>query len=122
MAMKDFRDLQVWRKAHELALAIYPATRSFPDEERFGETSQIRRAATSIPGNIAEGCGGRSDAELAHFLGIALRSASEVEYRLLLARDLEWLDAVTHDRLHEAVTEVKRMLAAFIKRLESGSG
>ena len=120
--MKDFRDLQVWRKAHELTLAIYPATRAFPDDERFGETSQIRRAAASIPGNIAEGCGGRSDAELAHFLGIAMRSASEVEYRLLLARDLEWLDAATHDRLHEAVTEVKRMLAAFIKRLESSSG
>lgn len=87
--MKDFRSLQVWEKAHRLALEIYKATQDFPREESYGLTSQLRRAAASIPTNIAEGCGRGSDRELAQFIQIAVGSASEVEYLLELSHDLE---------------------------------
>ena len=89
--MKDFRKLEVWEKAHALTLSVYHAADPFPREELYGLTSQIRRAAVSIPTNIAEGCGRGSEAELARFLQIAMGSASEVEYELLLARDLGFL-------------------------------
>ena len=95
--MQNFRDLKVWRKAHAVALSVYAATAPFPAAERYGLTSQMRRAAFSIPSNIAEGCGRPSNAELAHFLHIALESASELEYFLLLARDLQLLTAKGHD-------------------------
>jgi four helix bundle protein len=78
--MKDFRTLTVWQKAHQLTLAVYKATRGFPKEEMYGLTSQVRRASSSIPANIAEGCGRDGDAELARFFQIAMGSASELEY------------------------------------------
>ena len=84
--MQDFRQLKVWRKAHSLALAIYKGTVRFPRTELYGLTSQIRRACVSIPANIAEGCGRGGDPELGRFLQIAMGSASELEYHLLLAR------------------------------------
>ena len=115
--MKDFRKLKVWEKAHQLTLSIYRATRGFPAEERYGETAQIRRASSSVPGNIAEGCGRGTDADFAHFLQMAMGSASELECRLLLARDLEWLDAESHQTLEAQATEVKRMLASLIRKL-----
>ena len=93
--MKDFRNLKVWEKSHQLALAVYKATSTFPRHELYGLTSQIRRACASIPANIAEGCGRSGDAELARFLQIAMGSASELEYHLLLARDLGFLPAPT---------------------------
>ena len=77
--MKDFRQLQVWEKSHQLALGVYKATQDFPKEELYGLTSQIRRASTSIPTNIAEGCGRGTDPEFARFLQIAMGSASETE-------------------------------------------
>ena len=86
--MRDFRDIKAWQKGHRLALAVYQATKRFPTEERYGLKSQARRAAASIPTNIAEGCGRDSEAEFARFLRIAAGSASELEYLLLLARDL----------------------------------
>src|SRR2546430_6003358 len=82
--MKDFRKLQVWEKAHQLALALYQVTASFPRDETYGLVSQIRRAAASIPSNIAEGCGRDGDPELSRFCTIARGSASELEYQLLL--------------------------------------
>lgn len=88
--MRDFRQLKVWAKAHSLTLAVYRATAAFPREEQYGLTSQLRRAAASIPTNLAEGCGRYGDAELARFVGIAAGSASEVEYLLMLARDLKY--------------------------------
>lgn len=81
--MKDFRKLQIWEKSHVLVLSVYKQTKSFPKEELFGLTSQIRRAAASIPANIAEGCGRGSDAELARFAQISMGSASELEYHIL---------------------------------------
>lgn len=115
--MKDFRNLQVWEKAHALTLDIYKATASFPREELYGLTSQIRRSCASVPTNIAEGCGRSGDAELARFMQISMGSASELEYQLLLVHDLNYLDDKIYTELHEKVSEVKRMLASFIKTL-----
>lgn len=116
--MRDFRNLQVWEKAHILALNVYKATAFFPKGEIYGLTSQIRRSSTSIPTNIAEGYGRNGDAELARFMTISMGSASEVEYQLLLAHDLDYLSQDAYIVLHEKVIEVKRMLAGFIKTLK----
>jgi len=119
--MKNFKQLKVWQKAHHVTLNIYKATRKFPKEELYGLTSQIRRAASSIAANIAEGCGRTGDAELARFLQIFMGSASEVEYHLLLAHDLELLDAQFFNSLSNDVTEIKRMLSSLIKKLRAES-
>lgn len=116
--MKNFRDLKVWEKAHSLALGCYGATSSFPKQEIFGIVSQIRRSASSIPANIAEGCGRRGNAELHRFLQIAMGSASELEYHLLLSRDLNFLKTDLYDHLQTQVTEIKRMLAALIRKVD----
>ena len=117
--MKDFRELKVWEKSHHLALAAYTATARFPKDELYGLTSQIRRSCSSIPANIAEGCGRNGDAELARFLQIAMGSASELEYHLLLSRDLGLMDVANHDQLAQETTEIKRMLASFIQKLKA---
>lgn len=117
--MKDFRGLKAWQKAHQLTLDIYKTTRRFPKEELYGLTSQIRRASVSVASNIAEGCGRGGDAELARFLQMAMGSASEVEYQLMLTRDLGFMDPETHLRLHEQVCEVKRMLTSFLQKLKA---
>ena len=101
-----------------MALAVYKATADFPSDELYGLTSQMRRSCVSIPANIAEGCGRGSDADLARFLQIAAGSASELEYHLLLANELDILDTADHKRLTRKVTEVKRMLTSFIKKLK----
>jgi four helix bundle protein len=115
--MSDYRKLAVWEKAHQLTLAVYKATESFPKEELYGLTSQMRRAAISIPSNIAEGTGRGSDPELARFLQIALGSAHEVEYQALLARDLGCLNEEYYQKLYQQIEEVKRMLNGLITRL-----
>ncbi len=117
--MKAFKQLTVWQKSHELVLEIYRVTTKFPKEELYGLTSQIRRCSSSIPANIAEGCGRAGDAELARFLQIAMGSASELEYHLLLAYDLQILSEVDHKRLTRQVIEVKRMLTSFIRKLKA---
>ena len=115
--MRDFKQLKVWEKAHRLVLDTYRNARGFPAEERYGLTAHLLKSATSVPSNIAEGCGRRSDTELAHFLGIAAGSASETEYQLLLARDLGYLVGSNYQELDAQVNEVKRMLNAFIQKL-----
>ncbi|MCB1227635.1 MAG: four helix bundle protein [Verrucomicrobiales bacterium] len=117
--MKDFRQLQVWQKAHEFVLALYSVTQQFPKDELYGLTSQIRRASVSIPSNIAEGCGRQGDPELARFCQIAMGSASEVEYQLMLAHDLHYINALDHERLSQQLTELKRMLNAFLQKLKA---
>ncbi len=119
--MRNFRDLKVWEKGHRLTLAVYSVTAEFPRDELYGLTSQMRRSCASIPANIAEGCGRSGDAELARFLRIAMGSASELEYHLLLARDLNLLNASEHERLTKEVTEVKRMLTSFVQKLTAES-
>ena len=117
--MQDFRGLKVWRKSHELVLGIYRTTHGFPKDERFGLTAQLRKSTCSIPTNIAEGCGRGSDADFTRFLQVALGSASEVEYWLLLANDLNLLRSSDYRRLRLATIEVKRMLVALIQTLRS---
>ena len=112
--MKDFKELRVWQKAHALTLEIYQATRSFPRDEIYGLISQIRRAAVSVGANIAEGCGRRSDGELRRFLQIARGSASELEYHLLLARDLKLLANDTYQSFKKQLIEVQRMLTSLV--------
>ena len=95
------------------------ATASFPDQERYGLTSQIRWSCASIPANIAEGCGRDGQVEFARFLAIAAGSASELEYHLLLAHDLRLLDGEVHERLDREVNDIKRMLNVLIQRLKA---
>ncbi len=115
--MGDYRKVDVWVRAHRLTLEVYRATRALPKEELFGLTSQLRRAASSIPANIAEGCGRNGDAELARFLAIALGSSNELDYHLLLARDLGYLPQADYDTLAFEAQGVSRMIAAFIDTL-----
>lgn len=115
--MKDFRELKVWEKAHRLTLQVYRITKDFPADEQFGLTVQLRRAAASVPTNIAEGCGRDSERELARFMSIAAGSASEVEYQLLLACNLDYMQDATYRELNQQVNEIKRMLNSFIQKL-----
>ena len=115
--MKDFRKLKVWEKAHALTVDVYRASGRFPKNEMFGLTAQIRRASVSIASNLAEGCGRRTDGELGRFATFAMGSASEVEYQLLLARDLGYLDVSEAAGLSERVVEVKRMIGGLMSRL-----
>src|SRR6266571_1448782 len=117
--MKDFRQLTVRQKSHELTLGVYELTASFPREELYGLTSQIRRAASSIPANLAQGCGADGDTELARYCRIARASASELEYHLLLGRDLKLTSTEAYERLTERVVEVKRMLTGLIQKLNA---
>ena len=114
-AVKDFRELKVWQKAHQLTLAVYQITATFPREELYGLTTQLRRSSSSVSANLAEGCGRNGDAELARFCSIAPGSASELPYHLLLARDLSLLQAKDYQRLAQQTTEVKRMLTALLQ-------
>ena len=115
--MKDFRDLTVWNRAHALVLRLYEVTAKFPKAEVYGLASQLRRSAASVPANIAEGCGRVGDAEFVRFLYIAMGSASETEYHLILAKDLGLIDESQTTDLFGAIREVKRMLASLITRV-----
>jgi four helix bundle protein len=117
--MQDFKKLKVWEKGHQLTLAIYKLTARFPKEELYGLTSQMRRAAASIVSNIAEGCGRTGRADFGRFLQMATGSASELEYQLLLAHDLNFLKAEEYQNLERGVVEVKRMLSSLMQRLRS---
>jgi len=116
--MKDFKELKVWQKAHQLTLKVYRCSKQFPSDERFALTAHLCKTATSIPSNIAEGCGREGDRELARFLTIATGSASELEYQLLLARDLNYLPADSHTAINAQVCELRRMLYRFVQSLK----
>ncbi len=120
-AMQDFRRLHVWKKAHEEVLSVYRVTRQFPIEERFGLTSQMRRCAISIPANLAEGCGRQQGPDSARFYQVAMGSASELEYYVLLAYGLEFLDEAAHAKLLANVTEIKRMLPSLIRKTRAAA-
>ena len=117
--MKDFRSLKVWEKAHILTLSIYKTTEKFPKQEMYALTSQIQRAAVSIPANIAEGCGKDSDAELKRYFLIGMGSASELEYLLLLAHDLGYLQTDIYQPMTKDLVEIRKMLNAFIQKLKA---
>jgi len=119
--VQDFKNLKVWKSAHDLTLDVYSATRPFPPEETFGLRMQMRRSAASIGLNIAEGCGRRGDAEFGRFLQIAMGSASELEYQVMLAKDLSFLSAPQALRLSASVQEVKKMTAVLLRKLRAES-
>jgi four helix bundle protein len=115
--MKDFRGPSVWEKAHAVTVGIYHATQSFPREETYGITSQMRRCSSSVAANIAEGCGRRGNAEFARFLAMAMGSASELEYFLLLSHDRGYLKSDDYSRLGEEVASMRRMLNGLISKI-----
>jgi four helix bundle protein len=117
--MQDYRKLLVWEKAHQYVLSIYDMTVKFPNEERYGLTSQIRRATVSMPANIAEGCGRETNNELRRFLYIAMGSGSEVDYYLLLIHDLKWIETAEYQRLSSELNSIQRMLNDFIQKLKT---
>lgn len=108
--MRDFHTLKIWQRSHQLTLDVYEATRLFPSEELFGLTSQLRRAVASIPTNIAEGCGRASNKDFAHFLQISIGSLSEVEYELLLANSLNYIEENNYRILSDETVAVRKMI------------
>jgi len=119
--MRNYKDLRVWEEAHRLTLSVYKATQAFPKEERFGLTSQIRRAAASFPANLAEGCGRRSDGEMARYVQIAMGSGAELSYHLLLAWDLGFLKNEEHAEMDAQVERVMRMLSSLSAKVRNPS-
>jgi four helix bundle protein len=117
--VQDFRNLKVWQKAHAVVLEVYRATSAYPKEELFGLTSQTRRSASSVPTNMAEGCGRGSDADFARFLWMSNGSAYELDYQLLLARDLQYLNPNLYQELAAKLEEVKRMLAGLLATVKT---
>jgi four helix bundle protein len=119
--MRSYKTLIVWQRAHKLVLEVYKTTDSFPVSERYGLTSQIRRAAVSIPANIAEGCSRGTDLDTAHFFQIGLGSAAELSYELLLARDLGFMSDDSYQSMVSEVEEISRMLNTLAKQFR-GNG
>ena len=119
--MQDYKKLRVWEKAHALTLAVYRITKEFPKDELFGLTSQLRRASFSIGANIAEGSGRSSKHEFNHFISYAIGSASEVEYFLLLAKDLRYISADEYTKVEDSANEIKRTLISLSKRIKQSN-
>lgn len=117
--MQNYKDLKVWEKAHKLTLEVYKKSNSFPREEMYGLTSQLRRASVSIPSNIAEGCGRYRTNDFAQFLQIALGSTNETEYQFLLAKDLGYLSEENYSSIEVKTNEIKAMLISFIKKVRN---
>ena len=115
--MQNYKDLKVWEKAHQFTLMVYEVSKLFPKEELYGLTNQLRRAASSTPANIAEGCGKNTKADFANFLNIALGSANESEYFILLAKDLTYINTEKFEMLSKLVNEIKAMLIALIAKV-----
>ncbi|MGN6163252.1 MAG: four helix bundle protein [Flavisolibacter sp.] len=106
--MQDYKELKVWEKAHKFTLSVYEASKTFPKDELYSLTNQLRRATSSIPANIAEGCGKNTQTEFAHFLNIVLGSANESEYFLILSRDLNYLDQNKFSELIKVLMKLKQ--------------
>jgi len=117
--MQNYKDLKVWEKSHQFTLGVYETTKAFPKEEMYSLTNQLRRAASSIPANIAEGCGKNTQPEFAHFLNISLGSANEAEYFLILSKDLKYLNDNSFNNLFSIINEIKAMLIALIAKVRS---
>ena len=118
--MQDYHNLTMWQRSHSLTVEIYKITQEqFPKEELFGQTNQIRRAAASIPTNIAEGCGRNSRAELSQYLNIAAGSASEVEYEILLAKDTGYLTPEQFTALSKEICEIRSMIKKYMIQLRT---
>lgn len=119
--MQNYKELKVWGKAHHFTLKVYEVSKSFPKDELYSLTNQLRRAASSIPANIAEGCGKNSQSEFAHFLNISLGSANEAEYFLILSKDLNYLNTDDFTKLSVSINEIKAMLITLINKVREAS-
>jgi len=117
--MQNYKELIVWVKSHQTTLNIYKISAVFPKEEQYGLTNQLRRSCTSIPANIAEGCGRPSQKDFVHFLSISLGSANEVEYFLLLANDLGYISQKKYESLKDEINQIKAMLISLITKIRS---
>lgn len=117
--MSTFRDLKIWQKSMNFVTHIYKETECFPDSEKYGLVSQIRRSAVSIPSNIAEGYGRNSDGDFHRFLNISMGSLFEVQTHLQIAQNLDYIDDSTNNQLYELSREIERMLSSFIRSLNS---
>jgi four helix bundle protein len=115
--MQDFKKLVVWELSHLVTLDVYKATKLFPKEELFALTSQIRRAAYSVPLNLAEGCGRFTQADKAHFFQIAFGSLQELEYSIILSKDLGYLNEVEFEKLNIKINEIKQKLISLISKV-----
>jgi len=115
--MKTYTELFVWQKAMELVTSVYRETRNFPKEEIYGLTSQIRRSAVSIPSNIAEGFGRKSQQDFIRFLKISMGSLFELQTQLRIAKNLEYIGEVKFNAVFEDTREIERMLSAFIQSI-----
>jgi four helix bundle protein len=116
--LKTFKDLLVWQKSYQLCLSIYKITKTYPQEEKFGLTSQMRRSSVSIPSNIAEGYGRKTTQEYIYSCYVAYGSLCELETQLLLSTDLDYMNRENFGNIEENLREVERMLKALIKSLE----
>lgn len=117
--MQNYKELKVWEKAHQLTLKVYRASKLFPKEELYSLTNQLRRASSSVPANIAEGCGKNTQPDFANFLNIALGSANEAEYFLLLSKDLGYLPESDYTSLSDNINEIKAMLISLIQKVRN---
>ena len=115
--LKNYKELKVWQKAYQLCLEVYKITKGFPKDETYGLVSQIRRAAVSVPSNIAEGYGRKTTGEYIYALYIAYGSTCELETQILISRDLDYIEAEAFDRLQKEIGDVERMLKGLIKSL-----
>lgn len=115
--MKDYKKYLVWQKSHQLTLDVYKLSAKYPREETFNLVSQIKRSSSSIPTNIAEGCGRKSDKDFSRFLYISFGSANELEYQMLLSKDLDFISAEDYEKIQLQTEEIKKMLSALIKTL-----
>ena len=116
--MMDFKKLKVWEKSHELVIDLYKMSKTFPKEEMYGITSQLRRSALSITNNIAEGCGRNSKSELNRFITISLGSACEVENLLIVCKDLDYVNESKYIKLNNRLTEIKKMMSSYSVKIE----
>jgi four helix bundle protein len=117
--MKDFKELEVWQKGHEMAIEVFNLIKTFLSEEKYGLTSQMRRSSQSIPTNIAEGCGRNSQKELLRFSSIAMGSASELEYQLIISKDIGFIKPQDYKDINGRLLTLKKMLNAFMKYLKT---
>ena len=116
--MRNFLQLEIWKRSHQLTLNIYNTTKTFPKEEMFGLSSQMRRSASSIPTNIAEGCGRNTNPQFINFLQISTGSCSELQYQLFLTKDLAYISEETFVELDAEVNEIRKMIFAYLSKLK----
>jgi len=119
--MRDYQQLAIWQRSHKLTLKVYSITQAFPKEEVYGLVSQMRRSASSIPTNIAEGCGRESIVELKRFLTIASGSSSELQYQFILSKDLNYINEIIFKELFDEITQIRKMIYSYSEKLIADS-